>query len=240
MSYDDLLNLPLSAYTPGQGDPRMEGGRQTASGAPMFTLEDYLRLLGTSQALPYVTGATNVSPPSGAMVTRQIGGHSVPVKITDYGPGVGGLDIASSNPRYATDFPYQGQKGGSGADTSQNDPTNFGSDLAQGMGAGTSFDKGFDNKALGKAITSSARESGQKASQLSQEGTQKAMQMIYKREKDPRLQALMQVADPFAQSSMAGGGAESAAMRQLFDKYFGPTPTQALYPNFQMFGPMMG
>jgi hypothetical protein len=34
-----LSSLPLSAYTPGQGDPKMEGGWATATGAPMYTYE---------------------------------------------------------------------------------------------------------------------------------------------------------------------------------------------------------
>jgi hypothetical protein len=106
MTYYDSLQLsalPLSAYTPGQGDPTMEGGFATASGAPMYTFESYLA--GRS---PYVTGATSMKNPTGQLIYRRIGDQVVPVRITDYGPAVQGIDIASSNPSWATNFPYQG------------------------------------------------------------------------------------------------------------------------------------
>ena len=99
----NLMQLPLSAYTPGQGDPSMEGGWQTATGAPVYTFE-----MWQQGKAPYVTGATSQKDPSGALVYRKIGDQTVPVKITDYGPGVKGIDIASSNSEWATNFPYQG------------------------------------------------------------------------------------------------------------------------------------
>jgi hypothetical protein len=99
----NLIQLPLSAYTPGQGDRSMEGGWETATGAPVYTFEQWQR-----GEAPYVTGATSQKNPSGALVYRSIGEHTVPVRITDYGPGVKGIDIASSNKRWATNFPYQG------------------------------------------------------------------------------------------------------------------------------------
>lgn len=107
MTWDPLhlAALPLSAYTPGQGDPSMEGGFETATGAPMYTLESFLA--GES---PYVTGATNIKKPSGALVYRKIGDQVVPVRVTDYGPGVKGLDIATTNKKWATNFPFQGQR----------------------------------------------------------------------------------------------------------------------------------
>jgi hypothetical protein len=98
-----LAGLPLSAYTPGQGDLKMEGGYETATGQPMYTFEQYLK----GQA-PYVTGAVS-GKPSGQMVYRTIGDQVVPIRISDTGPGVKGIDIASSNSKWATNFPYQGQ-----------------------------------------------------------------------------------------------------------------------------------
>lgn len=103
MTYQELLSLPLSAYTPGQGDPRMEGGFETATGAPMFQLEDYIK-----GKVPYVTGATSDRSLFGQTVNRKIGDVTVPVKLTDYGPGVKGIDVATSNSAWATNFPYQG------------------------------------------------------------------------------------------------------------------------------------
>jgi hypothetical protein len=106
MNYWDSLNLmqlPLSAYTPGQGDAKMEGGFETATGAPVYTFEMWQR-----GEAPYVTGATSQKNPTGAMVYRTLGDLRVPVKITDYGPGVKGIDIASSNSKWANNFPYQG------------------------------------------------------------------------------------------------------------------------------------
>lgn len=88
----------------------IEGGFATASGHPMYTLEAYLRgEAGKGPTIPYVTGATNVSPPPLIDVVRNIGGRQIPVKITDYGPDVKGLDIASENKQWAKNFPYQGQ-----------------------------------------------------------------------------------------------------------------------------------
>jgi len=57
---------------------------------------------------PYVTGATNAKNPAGNLIYRNIGDQQVPVRITDYGPGAKGLDIASSNKAWAKNFPYQG------------------------------------------------------------------------------------------------------------------------------------
>jgi hypothetical protein len=108
MNYWDSLNLmqlPLSAYTPGQGDTKMEGGFETATGAPVYTFEMWQR-----GEAPYVTGATSQKNPTGAMVYRTLGDLRVPVKITDYGPGVKGIDIASSNSKWANNFPYQGAR----------------------------------------------------------------------------------------------------------------------------------
>lgn len=100
----NLMQLPLSAYTPGQGDPKMEGGNETATGAPVYTFEMWRRGVA-----PYVTGATSEKDPPGTLVYRTVGEHQqVPVRITDYGPGVKGIDIASSNSKWATNFPFQG------------------------------------------------------------------------------------------------------------------------------------
>ncbi len=109
MSWDPLhlASLPLSAYTPGQGDPSMEGGWATSSGAPMVTLEMHL---ADPEKYPYVTGATSNKNPSGALVYRKIGDQVVPVRVTDYGPGVEGLDIATANKKWATNFPFQGSR----------------------------------------------------------------------------------------------------------------------------------
>lgn len=100
-----LAALPLSAYTPGQGDPSMEGGFQTATGAPMYTMEAYLK--GDA---PYVTGATSMKNPGGQLVYRKVGDQVVPVRITDYGPGVQGIDIATANKKWANNFPFQGSR----------------------------------------------------------------------------------------------------------------------------------
>lgn len=107
----NLLQLPLSAYSPGQPvilpgrTSSIEGKFETASGAPVYTYEAWLR-----GEAPYVTGATNQKNPTGQLVYRTIGDRQVPVRITDYGPGTKGLDIATSNKDWAADFPYQGQK----------------------------------------------------------------------------------------------------------------------------------
>jgi len=101
----DLSDAPLSAFTPGQGDPSMEGGFETFSGAPMHTFEAHLR-----GETPYVTGATNDPSDIGKQIWRNIGGKKVLVGITDYGPGVKGIDIASENKRWAKNFPFQGQR----------------------------------------------------------------------------------------------------------------------------------
>jgi hypothetical protein len=113
MNLLDLLNLPLSAYTPGKGDIKMEGKWETATGAPMYTFEMYER-----GEAPYVTAASNSKKLFGKTVFRTIGERTVPLRITDYGPGVKGLDIAFENPKYATNFPFQGQR-----DTTSPTPT---------------------------------------------------------------------------------------------------------------------
>jgi len=84
----------------------MEGGYETASGEPIYTFEDWL-----AGKVPYVTGATNRKDPSLQTIYRNFGDYrNVPVRITDYGPGVKGIDIASSNKAWATNFPYQGSR----------------------------------------------------------------------------------------------------------------------------------
>jgi hypothetical protein len=103
MNPEDLLGLPLSAYTPGRGDQSMEGGWQTSSGAPVYPFEWYVN--GNA---PHVTGATSNKDLIGQTVYRTIGDQVVPVKLTDYGPGVKGIDIASTNAEWAKSFPYQG------------------------------------------------------------------------------------------------------------------------------------
>lgn len=104
---EDLEQRPLSAFTPGQGDPEMEGGFETASGEPMNTLEAYER--GDA---PYVTGATDDHSNIGKTVWRQVGDRNVKVGVTDYGPGAHGLDIAVEKASWGRNFPFQGQKGG--------------------------------------------------------------------------------------------------------------------------------
>jgi hypothetical protein len=112
--YDPMFisGLPLSSYTPGKGDPKMEGGWETSSGEPPIPLEWHLR---DPVKYPYVTGAVTGegSRATGQIVYRTIGDKTVPVKLADRGPGVDGkmtLDIASINPNWATNFPHQGQK----------------------------------------------------------------------------------------------------------------------------------
>jgi hypothetical protein len=100
----DLNFAPLSAYSPGKGNRRMEGRFETSSGDPMHTFESFLR--GHSK---YVTGATNDHRNIGKTVMRHIGNRLVPVKITDFGPGVKGIDIPFENPHFARSFPFQGQ-----------------------------------------------------------------------------------------------------------------------------------
>jgi hypothetical protein len=88
MTLEELRRLGLSAYTPGQGVASMEGGWETATGAPMYTYEDYI-----AGRAPYVTGATSQRP-TGQEVTRTIGGVQVPVRVTDYIPSKAKLKVA--------------------------------------------------------------------------------------------------------------------------------------------------
>lgn len=207
MTAYDLLNLPLSAYTPGQGDPSMEGGLQTASGAPMYTLESFL-----SGKAPYVTGATSQKGPTGELVNRTIGNQTVPVRITDYGPGVKGLDIASSNSKWATNFPYQGQTDHLGSALSAYDALgpdnrpaplnleNLGQFATRNYGGESGSDPSVLNlgnlpvsnlsasppaqtnySQLGSAISGIFSGLGKSISQSSQQGNQQAMAMLQKR-----------------------------------------------------------
>lgn len=83
----------------------MEGPFATATGAPMYTFEQF-----RAGNAPYVTAAM-AGRPSGQFFYVDIPGiGSVPVRVTDTGGGLrsGQIDIASSNPAYATNFPYQG------------------------------------------------------------------------------------------------------------------------------------
>jgi hypothetical protein len=61
---------------------------------------------------PYVTAAASNKALYGQTFNRAIGGETVPLRVTDYGPGVRGLDIAYQNPAYATNYPFQGGGGG--------------------------------------------------------------------------------------------------------------------------------
>lgn len=92
----------VTTYTPGQGDPKMEGGRETSSGAPMYYLEDYL-----DGHAPYVTVAAGKdSPFAGKDLTLTLAnGTPIRARATDYGPGVKTLDVASRNPAYAKNAP---------------------------------------------------------------------------------------------------------------------------------------
>jgi hypothetical protein len=96
----------------------------------------------------------------------------------------------------------------------------------------------FNAKAAGGAISGALQGVADKIAQQGQQASAQALKMIMDRQKDPRLEALMQ-ADPLA-PLMAGGGAESNYLRQLFDKYFGPTPTYALQPDFTDQFPLIG
>ncbi len=100
-------NRYFTAYTPGQGNPRMEGGYSTSTGAPMYTLEQYR----AGQA-PYVTGAVAGRPSGQRVYTQFPGVGTVPIGLTDTGGGLkpGQIDLASSNRSYANNFPYQGQR----------------------------------------------------------------------------------------------------------------------------------
>src|SRR5207248_6461059 len=92
----------ISAYTPGKGPRRMEGGKETTLGGPIYYLEDYL-----AGRAPYVTGAIR-GVPTGDTVEINVAGRTVPVKITDHGPGVHGIDLASKTRSWAKEFPFQG------------------------------------------------------------------------------------------------------------------------------------
>lgn len=196
----DLSQLPLSSYTPGQGDIAMEGKMETASGAPVYHLEDYL-----AGNAPYVTGATNKKNPSGQITYRTVGDNVVPVKITDYGPGVKGIDIASSNSKWAKNFPYQGSKdmtllsGPAISPTNQSSgsPTPYPSPVSGGsyaFGTGSNpgaMSTGMDYaaaKASGNAVASAGAGIGNALSQIGQAqarqgqvGTQQALEMLQRR-----------------------------------------------------------
>jgi hypothetical protein len=200
----ELSAAPLSAYTPGQGDIAMEGKMETASGAPVYHLEDYL-----AGNAPYVTGATNKKNPSGQTVYRTIGDNVVPVKITDYGPGVKGIDIASSNSKWATNFPYQGSKdmtllSGPAIKSNVPAPTSGGS-YAFGTGSnmaqmGTVADYAAakqQGSAVGTgigAIGSSLAQLGQQQARQGQVGMSQAMAMLQQR----RPSAISQLLPPIS------------------------------------------
>jgi hypothetical protein len=92
----------VTTYTPGQGDLKMEGGYETSSGAPMFTMQQYFR--GDA---PYVTLASRPnSPLKGQDLSLTLAnGQVIPGRVTDTGPGVKTLDVASSDPAHATNAP---------------------------------------------------------------------------------------------------------------------------------------
>ncbi len=100
-------NRFLTAYTPGMGNRRIEGGRQTATGAPMYTFEQY-----KAGKAPYITGAVAGRPTGQTVYTRLPGAGTAPIKLTDTGGGLrrNQIDLASSNPSYATNFPLQGRR----------------------------------------------------------------------------------------------------------------------------------
>lgn len=205
----NLMQLPLSAYTPGQGDKSMEGGWETASGEPVYTYEMF-----KAGNAPYVTGATSMKNPSGALVYRTIGDQQVPVRITDHGPGVKGIDIASSNKQWGSNFPYQGA-----TDTFQppNTPAPLGQPmmaggpdglsasqfgqqtLASGLGSGhplsayaSALGSPSTASSLGSSIGSALGKLGQGMQQQGQQGMQQALAMLHS---DPRAQqALAQLA----------------------------------------------
>jgi hypothetical protein len=166
-SPSELTNLPLSAYTPGRGDPEMEGGFKTATpGAPMYTYEMWKR-----GEAPYVTAAITgpgARPQPGSLVYRQIGNEIVPTRPTDRGPGAPGdpykYDIAYEDPAYATNYPYQGQTGayGYGGLTERyTAPTSYAArgggyspmtEPAFSQAAETSKPEGFDVAGFGKSL----------------------------------------------------------------------------------------
>lgn len=97
------VTAPITVYTPGQGDPKMEGGFKTSSGAPMHTMEAYDR-----GEAPYVTAAVHPdSPLKGKSIDIQVGDKKYPVKLTDTGPGVSTIDIASETSKWATVAPKE-------------------------------------------------------------------------------------------------------------------------------------
>jgi hypothetical protein len=179
MNLGDLLGaLPLSAYTPGQGDPSMEGGWATASGAPMYPIEWYL-----SGKAPYVTGATGDKKMIGQWVNRTVGDQVVPVQLTDYGPGVKGIDIATTNRKWATNFPYQGQTE-TGSIASYNNMKSApspaipgGSNPAQ-TGTWGDYAKALTTPTAGEKIGSAIAQVGNKMAQQGQQGTQQALAML--------------------------------------------------------------
>jgi hypothetical protein len=88
-----------STYTPGMGDPRMEGGRLDATGHPAVSY----------QLSP--TGATFAVKPGDPRFGLRItatnpDGKQVTGTATDFGPGVKNVDIASSNPAEAKSSPF--------------------------------------------------------------------------------------------------------------------------------------
>jgi hypothetical protein len=101
---------PTTAYTPGQGDPAMEGGMETRRGEPMFLLEDHLK-----GKAPWVTLAQpkGMGEPTGQFVTATLEGEGplrgrkILGRYSDYGPGVHGTDVATSTPGFGHSFPYK-------------------------------------------------------------------------------------------------------------------------------------
>jgi len=193
----ELSAAPLSAYTPGQGDTSMEGGFETATGRPMITLEMHL---ADPVKYPYVTGATNQKNPSGQVVYRTVGDNIVPVKIDDYGPGVKGIDIATANKKWATNFPYQGAKdttilAGPDIKSTVPSPTSGGA-YAFGTGSnpgamGTIADyanaqqRGSQIASVGSSIGNALSQIGQQQARQGQVGMSQAMAMLQQRRSNP-------------------------------------------------------
>lgn len=90
-----------TTYTPGQGNLRMEGGMETATGAPMHTIESGEATLAVNPLDKALLGQHGylVDPQTGNMISR--------ADVTDTGPGVHrhNFDIASSNPALAYSTP---------------------------------------------------------------------------------------------------------------------------------------
>lgn len=96
--------VKLTSYTPGQGDPKMEGGVLAADGKPAYTMEQF-----HAGKAPYVAVAMDPQSPWRGKYLRSKKFPNTLFKVTDTGgafkgKGLARMDIAFSDPLKAKSF----------------------------------------------------------------------------------------------------------------------------------------